>query len=384
MSLFSRVITTLTAFFCVLCTHSAFAISKLEFNLPQGVTPMSQDIYALHMAAFYICCAIGIVVFGVLIYCLIKFRHSKGAVADKHFHEHLGIELTWTIIPFILLIILAVPATIVLDRIHDTNESELDIKVTGYQWKWQYEYLNQGIRFFSNLSTPQDQINNKAPKGPWYLLEVDHPLVVPIHEKIRLLVTANDVIHSWWVPDLGVKQDAVPGYINQNWMYIEKPGIYRGQCAELCGAYHAFMPIVVEAVTPDQFDAWVQKQNKQLQTMAITAEKNIPVKQLMTNGEKYYGTYCATCHQANGQGLPPSFPAIKGSKIATGPLSQHLNIVLNGVKGTAMQAFGSQLDDATLAAIITYQRNAWGNDQININNKQAVIVQPLEIKKARG
>jgi len=230
-------------------------------NMPYGVTPISQQIYNLHMAAFWICCAIGVPTFGVLFYSLFKFRRSKGAVA-AHFHEHIGIEIMWTVIPTLILVALAIPATIVLKNMHDTDESQLTIKITGFQWRWRYEYLDQGIAFFSNLSTPQAQINGLAPKDKWFLLEVDNPVVVPVNTKVRLLVTSDDVIHDWWVPELGVKQDAIPGFINENWVKITTPGVYRGQCGELCGVNHAFMPIVVEAVSQADFNKWVVAHQK--------------------------------------------------------------------------------------------------------------------------
>ena len=235
------------------------AIALPPMNLPYGATPISHRIYDLHMLTFYLCVGIGVIVFGALMYSLIKFRKSRGVIAENT-HEHLGIEIVWTVIPFLILVIMAIPATRLLMDIHDTSRPALDIKITGYQWKWKYEYLDQGISYFSNLSTPSDEIYRHAAKNPWYLLEVDHPLVVPIHQKVRILVTSNDVIHSWWVPDLGVKQDAVPGYINDNWFTITKPGIYRGQCAELCGVNHSFMPIVVKAVSPIEFAQWVKQQ----------------------------------------------------------------------------------------------------------------------------
>ncbi len=224
--------------------------------MPYGASTISHEIYNLHMAAFYICCVIGFLVFGVLIYSLIKFRKSKGAVS-AHFHEHIGIEILWTTIPFLILVALAVPATIVLQHIHNTDNAQLTIKITGYQWKWKYEYLDQGISIFSNLSTTQEQIHNETPKDQWFLLEVDNPVVVPVNTKVRLLVTADDVIHAWWVPDLGIKQDGIPGFINENWIYITKPGTYRGQCGELCGVNHGFMPIVVKAVSKEDFKQWV-------------------------------------------------------------------------------------------------------------------------------
>jgi len=350
--------------------------------MPYGVTPISQQIYNLHMAAFYICCAIGSIVFGVLIYSLIKFRKSKGAKA-AHFHEHLGIELLWTTIPFLILVALAIPATIVLQRIHNTDESSLTIKITGYQWKWKYEYLDQGIRFFSNLSTTLDQINNKAPKNKWFLREVDKPLVVPINTKIKLLVTSDDVIHAWWVPDLGVKQDAIPGFIHENWMQIMKPGTYRGQCGELCGVNHGFMPIVVEAVTQEQFDAWVKSNREAKVIQSQQIEKKMTENELLTLGKTAYERNCAMCHQPTGLGLPPSFPQLKHSHIVTGPKDSNIAFILTGVPGTAMAAFGDQLDDATIAGIVTYIRNSWGNDAVNFKNKNPTLVTPTDVMKVR-
>lgn len=269
-----RIFNRLALFFgSLLGAASAYATEGI--NMPVGVTTISREIYMLHMAGFWVCCGIGLIVFSVLIYSLIKFRKSKGAQA-AHFHEHLGVEIVWTTIPFLILVALAIPATIVLQHIHNTDESALTIKVTGYQWKWKYEYLDQGVSFFSNLSTTQDQINNKAPKSKWFLLEVDKPMVVPINTKVKLLVTSDDVIHAWWVPELGVKQDGIPGFINENWIYVTKPGTYRGQCGELCGVNHAFMPIVVEAVTQEEFNKWVGSQPKigmSIPEKAITVTK---------------------------------------------------------------------------------------------------------------
>jgi cytochrome c oxidase subunit 2 len=247
--------------FISLIIFSFTAYATEGWNMPYGVSPISHQIYNLHMAAFYVCVGIGVVVFGVLIFALIKYRKSKGAKASN-FHEHLGIEIIWTVIPFLILVALAIPATIVLANIHNTDESALTVKITGYQWRWKYEYLDQGVSYFSNLSTPQDQINNKAPKDQWFLLEVDHPMVIPVNTKVKLLVTADDVIHAWWVPEFGVKQDAIPGYINENWVYVTKPGTYRGQCGELCGTNHGFMPVVVQAVSKEDFAKWVKKQKK--------------------------------------------------------------------------------------------------------------------------
>jgi cytochrome c oxidase subunit 2 len=353
-------------------------------NMPYGVSPISHEIYNLHMACFYICCVIGAGVFGVLIYSLIKFRKSKGAKA-VHFHEHLGIEILWTTIPFLILVALAIPATIVLQHIHNTDESALTVKITGYQWKWKYEYLDQGVSFFSLLSTPQDQINNKAPKNEWFLLEVDKPLVVPVNTKVKLLITSDDVIHAWWVPELGVKQDAVPGFINENWIYVSEPGMYRGQCGELCGINHGFMPIVVKAVSQAEFAKWVtQNQNVGIHITNKTPLKTMTQDQLLTMGKAQYEKSCAMCHQNSGEGLPPSFPALKKSKITTGSAAGDITFVMQGSPGTAMQAFGEQLDDTALAAVITYTRHSWDNDKLNTKRKNVIVVQPQDVQNIRN
>lgn len=369
--------------FIGICLWATAAFATPGINMPYGVSPISHEIYNLHMAGFYVCCGIGVVVFGVLLYSLVKFRKSKGAKA-VHFHEHLGIEILWTTIPFLILVALAIPATIVLQHIHNTDESALTVKITGYQWKWKYEYLDQGVSFFSNLSTPADQINNKAPKNEWFLLEVDKPMVVPVNTKVKLLITADDVIHAWWVPELGVKQDAVPGFVYENWIYVSKPGIYRGQCGELCGINHGFMPIVVKAVPQEEFTKWVLSN----QNTAITSNKSSSLKtmsqaDLMTLGKKQYETSCAMCHQATGVGIPPSFPPLKKSHVTTGPIKGNIVFVMQGSPGTAMQAFGDQLDDTALAAVITYTRNSWGNDKLNIRRKNPIVVQPQDVQNAR-
>jgi cytochrome c oxidase subunit II len=289
----------------------SFSVQAAEsvLNMPEGVTPVSREIYQLHMAAFWICCAIGVVVFGTLIYSLIKFRKSKGA-KSAHFHEHLGIEILWTTIPFLILVALAIPATIVLGHIHNTQESQLTIKITGYQWKWKYEYLDQGISFFSILSTPQDQINGTAKKNEWFLLEVDNPMVVPVNTKVKLLVTADDVIHAWWVPTLGVKQDGIPGFINENWINITKPGIYRGQCGELCGVNHGFMPIVVKAVSREEFNDWVKQQQLKQQQNGQQKLATLSEEELLKLGKSEYEKDCGMCHQ-DGYGFTAYIPPVE-------------------------------------------------------------------------
>jgi cytochrome c oxidase subunit 2 len=519
---------------------SSAAHAELSYNLPVGVTPLSHDIYTLHMLILWVCVGIGILVFGVMLYSIVKHRKSSGHRAVQ-FHEHMGLEILWTVIPFLILVLLAIPATHVLVSMNNTEKEDITIKITGYQWKWRYEYLNQDIHFFSNFSTPLNQLQGKEPKDPLYLRTVDHPLVVPIHKKIRFLMTSNDVIHSWWVPDFGVKRDALPGYINEAWARINRPGTYYGQCTELCGINHAYMPIVVIAMTEADFDKWVaaqkappapvpvatpapiaapvtapapvaaaptaknkkQKKGKKVATTpaakpaaptpaatpttpaapapaaapttpaapaaapttpaapavapttpaapapaaapttpaapapaaapttpaapAPTAAPTTPAaaapaaalttpaapapagapatpvaapltpapagapataaaaapaagqvskEQLMQKGQQIFESSCAMCHQTTGLGMPPMYPALKGSAIATGPAAAHLNRVLNGKPGTAMQAFKEQFDDADLAAVITYERNSWGN--------QASVVQPSDVTAARA
>lgn len=376
----ARIVLFLSCFFGTIAAYATPGI-----NMPYGVSPVSREIYNLHMACFYVCCAIGVLVFGVLIYSLIKFRKSKGA-KSAHFHEHLGIEILWTTIPFLILVALAIPATIVLQHIHNTDEAGLTIKVTGYQWKWKYEYLDQGVSFFSNLSTPVEQILGKAPKNEWFLLEVDNSMVVPVNTKVRLLVTADDVIHAWWVPELGVKQDAIPGFINENWFYADKIGTYRGQCGELCGINHGFMPIVVQVVSQADFNQWVIAH--QPQAMAATAKlidsQILPEAKLLQAGKAVYEKSCAVCHQLNGMGLPPSYPALKKSRVVIGPIDANIAFVMMGVPGTAMQAFGDQMDDKTLAEVVTYIRQAWGNDVLNRNHKNPLIVQPQDVQHVRA
>ncbi len=376
-----RILRLILFFTSALFVLTAYAESEL--NMPVGGTILSEEIYKLHMAGFYVCCGIGVVVFGVLIYSLIRFRKSKGAQA-AHFHEHLGVEIIWTTIPFLILVALAIPATIVLGHIHNTDKSALTLKITGYQWKWKYEYLDQGISFFSVLSTTQDQINNKAKKSEWYLLEVDHEAVVPINTKIKLLITADDVIHSWWVPALGVKQDAIPGYINENWIYVTKPGTYRGQCGELCGLNHGFMPIVVKAVPQAEFDQWVKNHHPGNSFTPLQPALNpLTGDALLALGKAQYEKNCVMCHQANGAGLPPSFPALKKSRIVTGAPDAAIAFVLSGVPGTAMQAFGEQLDDQNIAAIMTYIRSAWGNSDLVKQQKYSTVIQPKDVAKVR-
>ena len=345
-------------------------------NLVRGVTETSHTAFDLHMISLWVCVAIGVVVFGAMFYALFAFRKSRGAVA-ANFHENTTVEVVWTIIPIVILVAMAIPATLSLIKLEDTSDAELTIKVTGYQWRWQYEYVDQGVSFFSNLASSSRDAMNGDPSGVEnYLLDVDHPLVVPVNTRVRFVITSNDVIHAWWVPALGWKQDAVPGFINDAWTNIPEPGVYRGQCAELCGKDHGFMPVVVEAKTREDYDAWLVAKKAETEAAASGADRDWTLDELVERGKGVYGTYCVACHQASGQGIPPAFPSLVGSKITTGPIEGHVDIVMHGKAGTAMQAFAAQLNDVDLAAVVTYERNAFGNTMGD-------LVQPKAIKAAR-
>ena len=364
------------AFLLLLWAFPSISLADWDLNMPVGVTEVSESVYSLHMTIFWVCVVIALIVFGVMFWSIFHHRKSKGA-KPAEFHESTTVEIIWTIIPLLILVGMAVPATATLRQMYDTSEAEVDIQITGYQWKWRYQYLNEEIDFFSNLTTPKEQIENQAEKTDTYLLEVDNPLVLPVGKKVRFLLTSNDVIHSWWIPDFAVKKDAIPGFINEAWTKIDKPGTYRGQCAELCGKDHGFMPIVVVAMNDNDYSAWVAQQQAAKQAKAASAEKEWTLAELMTKGEQVYNTACAACHQANGAGIPGAFPALKGSVMATQDKAAHIDIVLNGKAGTAMAAYGSQFDAVDLAAVITYERNAWGNDT-------GELVTPQEIKQIQG
>ncbi|AYC30914.1 cytochrome c oxidase subunit II [Pseudomonas cavernae] len=343
-----------------------------DVNMAPGVTAVSHAVFDLHMTIFWICAVIGVLVFGAMFWSMIVHRRSTGQQA-AHFHESTTVEILWTVVPFVILLVMAIPATKTLIDIYDTSESDVDVQVTGYQWKWHYKYLGQDVEFFSNLTTPAEQINNQAPKDENYLLEVDQPLVVPVGAKVRFLITSADVIHSWWVPALAVKRDAIPGFVNEAWSRIEKPGLFRGQCAELCGKDHGFMPIVVEAKSKEDFATWLAERKEEALKLKELTSKEWTLDELVARGDKVYHTSCAACHQPEGQGLPPMFPALKGSKIATGPIADHLNIVFHGKPGTSMAAFGKQLSEVDIAAVVTYERNAWGNNKGDMVTPQDVL-----------
>lgn len=352
-----------------------------RYNLQTPQTIIAHEIYDLHTLIFGICCVIFVVVFGAMTYSIIKHRKSVGHKAEQ-FHENIKVEIAWTIIPFLILIGMAWPATKTVIAMKDTSSPDLTIKATGYQWKWGYDYLQDGISFYSSLATPRELITDNTAEGhkkreanPNYLIEVDNPVVVPVGKKVRIIITANDVIHSWWVPALGVKQDAIPGFVRDSWFKVDKPGIYRGQCAELCGKEHGFMPIVVEAVEPEKYAAWIAEEKKKTAAQAEDPNKSWTLDELKARGEKVYAANCQVCHQPTGMGQPPAFPALSGSKLVTGAKDAHIDRVFNGKPGTAMASF-KQLSDVEIAAVITYERNSW-------NNKTGDLVAPAEIKKLR-
>ncbi|MDB2379355.1 cytochrome c oxidase subunit II [Luminiphilus sp.] len=356
------------------------ANAQNQINMPTGVsdagvviTELGAEIYGLHMLIFWISVAIGVGVFGIMLYSIYAHRKSRG-VKPSQFHEHTGVEIAWTVIPFFILVAMAVPATSTLLEVYDNDDAELSILVTGYQWKWKYEYLDadgENISFFSNLATSQEQIYNTDVKGENYLLEVDQPLVIPVDTKVRFLITASDVIHSWWVPEIAVKRDAIPGFINEAWTRVLAEGVYRGQCTELCGSYHGFMPVEVHVVSQDEFDDWTASKRGAAAADAALAAQELSVDDLMARGADIYNASCLACHGAKGEGGLGN--AIAGSAIAMGGVDSHLNVIVNGVAGTAMQAFGGQLSDVDVAAVTTYQRNAFGNNTGDVVQASDVV-----------
>jgi len=343
---------------------SGVACAERAYNLQAPVTPIASQIFDLHLLITGICAVIFVIVFSVMFYSIFAHRKSKGHAAAQ-FHENTTVEVIWTVIPFLILLVMAFPATKTILAMKDASVPDITVKVTGFQWKWQYDYLDHGFSFVSNLATPYTQIHNIDPKGEHYLLDVDQPMVVPTGKKVRVLITAGDVIHSWWVPAFGVKQDAIPGFVRDSWFKADTPGIYRGQCAELCGKEHGFMPVVVEVKTPEAYAEWVEVQKKKAAAGAEDPNKVWELKDLVARGEKVYTANCVACHQANGKGVPPAFPPLDGSKVATGPVAAHLDTVLNGVvkngQPTAMVPWKNTLSNTDIAAVVTYERNAWGN-----------------------
>ena len=363
-----------------LWTATTTAWAEWELNLTKGVTEISRDVFDMHMIVMWICFWIGVIVFGAMAISIVKHRKSKG-VTPATFHESTFAEILWTIIPFVILISMAFPAAKMLIKMEDTSDAEITIKVTGHQWKWEYEYLDNGVKFISSLhSDSREAAAKDSGIDPTtvdnYLLEVDNPVVLPTGKKVRFLLTSSDVIHAWWIPAFAIKKDAIPGFINEMWTIIDEEGTYRGQCAELCGREHGYMPIVVEAKSEAEYGEWVTAQLAAAEAAASSADREWAMDELMERGEKVYGTYCAACHQANGEGIAGVFPALNGSPMVLEDIEGHIDIILNGKPGTAMQAFAAQLNDADLAAVVTYERNAW-------ENKTGDIVQPATVKSLR-
>ena len=362
----------------VLVAAFSGAALALEWNLQPAGSKLAADIHGLHEYVMILVTVIFVGVFGFMFWACYAHRKSKGHKAEQ-FHENTTVEMIWTVVPALILIVIAWPTTRIVVAQKDTSNPDLTVKVTGYQWKWGYDYINgegEGISFISTLTTTRDQIEGRAPKGENYLLEVDNELVVPVGKKVRILTTAGDVVHSWWVPAFGAKQDAIPGFIRDLHFKAQKTGTFRSQCVELCGKEHGFMPIVVKVVAQDEYTKWVGEKKKALAAAADDPNRQYNIDDLRQRGERVYAANCVACHQATGKGMPPAFPALDGSKIVTGPVKNQISLVLEGKPGTAMAAFGTQLNDVELAAVITFTRNNWGN-------KTGEFIQPGEVKALR-
>ena len=355
---------------------AAPALTGNQVNMTRGVTSLSLTHYSLHMTILWVCVVIGVLVFTAMFTSIVLHRKSRGHEAAKFSHSTRA-EIAWTIIPVIILVVMAIPATSALIRMESPAGADMTVKVTGFQWKWKYDYLEEDISFVSSLD-PQSNAARQRNSGidpesvDHYLLKVDKPLVLPVGRKIKFLITADDVLHAWWVPDFGWKRDAVPGFVNEGWVIIDKPGVYRGQCAELCGKDHGFMPIVVEALEEADYRAWVDGWKNRESQAAIEAQREWTLDELMTRGAEVYATQCATCHQADGQGLAPAFPPLAGSAVATGPVEEHIRVVLNGRAGTAMPGWAELLSPADIAAALTFTRNAFGNDSGDLVQPQVI------------
>ena len=330
-------------------------------NMTRGITDISNEVFELHMLIFWICVAIGVLVFGVMFYSMYAHTRKKNPVPAT-FDDNHKLEIAWTIIPFLILIAMAIPASKTLIKMYDDTAGDINIQVTGYQWKWQYRYLEDDVSFFSNLATDWDEINNLVPKGENYLQEVDEMVVIPTGKKVRFLITANDVIHSWWMPAFAIKQDAIPGFVNTAWTKVDVPGIYRGKCTELCGKNHGFMPIVVKVVEQDEYEEWVGIKKEEAQKLAELTTKEWTTEELASRGQSVYEVNCVACHQTNGQGIAGIFPALVGSDIVLNNKERNIEILMEGVQGAAMNSF-SYLSEVEIASVITYTRQSWGNDE---------------------
>ncbi|PMS10216.1 cytochrome c oxidase subunit II [Trinickia caryophylli] len=347
-----------------------------EINLQPPVTKIAEELYHLHTMMLILCTLIFVGVFGVMFYSIFAHRKSKGHKA-ANFHESTTVEIIWTIVPFIIVVLMALPATRTVVAMKDTSNADVTIKVTGYQWKWGYDYVKgpgEGISFVSTLTTPRSAVNGTTPISDTYLQEVDNPLVVPVGKKVRIITTADDVVHSWYVPAFGVKQDAIPGFVRDTWFKAEKTGTFRGFCTELCGKEHAYMPVVVEVKSDEDYAKWVDDQKKKMAAASDDPNKTYTLAELKARGEKVYAANCAACHQPTGKGAG-TFPALDGSKIVNGPIAEHVSIVLNGKN--AMPNWGKTLNDVEIASVVTFERNAWGNHTGD-------ILQPRQVADARN
>ena len=383
-----------SALFATTLAACARALADYQIDILPPASPIAQEAYDLHFGILWVCVAIFFIVFGAMFWSIFKHRRSVGAKAAQ-FHENTTVEIIWTVVPLVVLVAMAWPATKTMLAMKDASASDISIKVTAYQWRWEYDYQQDGVRFFSSLSTPRDQIDEREgpgkPKGENYLLEVDRPMVVPVGKKVRLLITSNDVIHGWYVPQLGINQYGIPGFVKDAWFTGTKVGTFRGQCSQICGKEHAYMPIVVEVKSPQDYTKWAQAEKAKmpppeaaLQQVAAAAtgaaapaedpNKKWTVDELKARGELVYAANCVACHQATGKGLPPAFPPLAGSKVVNGPKAPQVALVLKGKPGTAMASF-AQLSDADLAAVITHTRTAWGN--------KGDAVMPADIRAAR-
>ena len=368
---------TFAAAACALAAGPASAFGEWGWYFQPPVTESARTITQLHDFIFWICVVIFVGVFGTMFYSLFKHRKSVGHQAAQ-FHENTMVEVVWTVIPFLILLFMAYPATRAILSMHDTSAPDMTIKITGYQWKWNYDYLDDGVAFYSNLATPLAQIENREPKSDNYLLEVDNPLVVPADTKVRLLITAGDVIHAWWVPAFGVKQDAIPGFVRDTWFRADKPGIYRGQCAELCGKEHGFMPIVVEVKSKDDYAKWRDDQKKKLAALQEDPNKVWTVEELVARGHTVFDANCAACHQPTGTGNAAiGAPPLVSDKVVMGPKEHQIDVVLNGQNNGKMPPWKGTLSDVDIASAITYTRNSWGN------KAEQNVVQPSEVKAGR-
>ena len=368
---FSLVVLGLTAML-----SAPIAQAEYKLNMTEGVTPISHQLYGLHMLVFWICVVIAVIVFAVMAYSIMHHRKSKGAVA-ANFHESTTVEIIWTVAPLLILIGIAVPATATLLDLEDAKtNADITLEVTGIQWKWKYTFVDEDVSFISSLAQSSRDVIKDPRDNENYLLEVDNELVLPVGKKVRFLFHSNDVIHAWWVPALAVKQDVIPGFINDSWAIIEEEGVYRGQCAELCGKDHGFMPIVVNAVSEPEYNEWLAAKKAEAAEAASSADREWSQEDLMARGETVYQANCSACHGATGAGIPGAFPAMTGSPVVTGDAAAHVDVVVHGKAGTAMSAFKAQLNDVDIAAVITFERNSFGNSVGD-------TVQPSTIKNAR-